>query len=122
VPRIGIEWHALGDGAAKGFVRAGYEIAKSPFEAQRGVTSYVDRDRHAVAFGVGATFEDPASVLPGTLSVDAHLQLTELVSATTLKANAADLVGDFTAGGRIVNFGLTMGMAFGARERQKENK
>ena len=38
--------------------------------------------------------------------------LSELVEETTLKASAADLVGDYTARGRIVNLGLMLTVAF----------
>ncbi len=115
VPRVGVEWHAIGEGRAKGFFRAGYEAAKSPISPQTGVTNYVDRDRHTGSFGIGASFDDPLPELPGTLSVDAHIQLSALVTETTRKASSADVVGDYTAGGHILNFGLTAGFAFGRR-------
>jgi long-chain fatty acid transport protein len=114
VPRVGLEWEALsdGDGRVKAFVRVGYEAAKSPIPEQTGVTNYVDRDRHAVSFGLGAALHDLGDVLPGTLAIDGHLQVSELVTETTHKTSAADLVGDYTAGGRIVNIGVTAGFAF----------
>jgi long-subunit fatty acid transport protein len=115
VPRVGLEWHALGERRTKGFVRAGYELAKSPIAPQTGVTNYVDRDRHTASFGLGATFDDLLPELPGTLSIDAHFQLSGLVTETTRKASAADVVGDYTAGGHILNLGFTAGFAFGRR-------
>jgi long-chain fatty acid transport protein len=115
VPRVGVEWHALGDGSVKGFVRGGYELAKSPIAAQTGLTNYVDRDRHALSFGVGAAFEDLLPELPGTLSIDGHVQWSELIDATTRKTSAADYVGDYTAAGHILNLGVTVGFAFDRR-------
>jgi long-chain fatty acid transport protein len=112
VPRIGLEWHALGEKRAKGFVRGGYEIAKSPIAPQTGITNYVDRDRHSLSFGLGGAFEDILPELPGTLMLDAHVQWSHLVTETTLKASAADYVGDYTAGGSIVAVGVTAGFAF----------
>ncbi|MBX3260866.1 MAG: outer membrane protein transport protein [Labilithrix sp.] len=118
VPRLGLEWHALGDRAARGYLRGGYELAKSPIAAQSGLTNYVDRDRHTFSLGVGGAFDDVLPELPGTLTIDAHLQLSRLSTGTTLKASAADYVGDYTAGGSIVNVGLTAGFAFGEERGQ----
>jgi long-chain fatty acid transport protein len=114
VPRLGLEWEALKDGRARGFVRAGYALVKSPVQAQTGVTNYVDRDRHTFSVGLGAALKDLAPVLPGTLTVDGHVQVSILVKDTTEKTSAADLVGDYTAGGSIVNLGITVGFAFEA--------
>lgn len=121
VPRVGVEWHALGDRNVRGFVRAGYEYAKSPIEAQLGLTNYVDRDRHTVSLGLGATLADLLPELPGSLFVDGHLQVSALPTETTRKTSAADYVGDYTAGGRIINIGITAGFAFAAR-RAEETK
>ena len=96
----------------KGFLRAGYEIAKSPIAPQTGSTNYVDRDRHTISFGLGGRFEDLLPELPGALLLDGHVQLSELPTATTVKSSPADIVGDYTAGGRIVNVGITAGFAF----------
>lgn len=115
VPRLGVEWRALASSSGEGFVRAGYEFAKSPIAAQTGLTNYVDRDRHTIAFGLGATFTDLVEVLPGRLSIDAHLQWSELVTETTFKASPGDLVGDFTAGGRIIAIGMSTTFAFDPR-------
>jgi len=112
VPRVGLEWHALGEEDVRGYLRAGYELARSPIGAQSGLTNYVDRDRHSISFGLGGAFRDLLPELPGTLTVDGHVQLSVLSTDTTRKASAADFVGDYTAGGRILNVGLTAGFAF----------
>lgn len=112
VPRVGLEWRALARRRVDGFVRGGYELARSPIAPQTGVTNYVDRDRHTLSFGLGVTLRELTSVLPGALSFDAHLQWSELVTETTRKESAADFVGDYRAGGRIVAFGATMSVAF----------
>ncbi|MBX3222562.1 MAG: outer membrane protein transport protein [Labilithrix sp.] len=115
VPRVGLEWHALGEKSAKGFLRAGYELAKSPIAAQSGLTNYVDRDRHSLSLGVGGAFQDLLPELPGTLTIDGHVQVSRLSTETTRKASAADYVGDYTAGGSILNVGITAGFAFDKR-------
>jgi long-chain fatty acid transport protein len=115
VPRLGLEWHALGERNVKAFLRAGYEIAKSPIEAQTGATNYVDRDRQTVSFGIGGSFADLLPELPGTLMIDGHVQYSDLATQTTRKANAADFTGDYTAGGHIWNVGVTAGFAWGKK-------
>ena len=70
---------------------------------------------------MGVTARELAKELPGALSLDLHAALSELVSATTVKASAADFVGDYTARGHIVNLGLMLTVAFdgwGAPEEQ----
>jgi long-chain fatty acid transport protein len=112
VPHLGVEWRALARESWEASVRAGYEFAKSPIGAQSGATNYVDRDRHSVSLGVGLRLLAPASVLPGDVRIDAHAQLSVLPTATTTKADPADLVGDYTAGGRIWSLGATAGVGF----------
>lgn len=112
VPRVGFEWQALRDGKVSGFLRGGYEVAKSPIEEQTGLVTYLDRDRHAVSVGLGVAIHGLVPELPGTLRLDGHVQLGILPTKATMKASPADLTGDFTAGGRIVNLGVTLGMAF----------
>jgi long-chain fatty acid transport protein len=122
VPRVGVEWEALSGQSATGFVRAGYAQMKSPIDAQTGSTNYVDRDLHAFSIGLGAAFRGLGPVLPGTLTIDAHLQVLDLVTDTTRKASPADLVGDYTAGGTIVNVGITAGFAFSPRDALEKKK
>jgi long-chain fatty acid transport protein len=112
VPHLGIEWRALASRKVEGFVRGGYEFAKSPIEAQTGVTNYVDADRHTVSVGLGTTVHDLAHELPAAVSLDVHFAWSELASIAVAKANAADFVGDYTARGRILNAGATLSVAF----------
>lgn len=114
VPRIGLEWRPFTFRKIDGFVRGGYELALSPIEAQTGLTNYVDRDRHTGSIGIGTTLKNLADELPGRLMIDAHLQWSELVTETTLKDSPADYTGDYTAGGRIINVGVSMSFAFDA--------
>jgi long-chain fatty acid transport protein len=107
VPHLGLEWKALALADHAGFVRTGYEVAKSPFPAQSGVTSFVDRDRHTFSAGLGWAWRG--------VMLDAHVQVAVLPDATTRKANPADFTGDFTAGGHFINAGLTASYLFGER-------
>ena len=112
IPHVGAEWRALATRHVEGFVRGGYEYSKTPIEPQTGLTNYVDRDRHTLSLGLGVTASKLSHALPASLSLDVHAALSELVKETTIKASAADFVGDYTARGRIVNLGLTMTVAF----------
>jgi hypothetical protein len=112
VPHLGLEWRAFSRRTWEGFVRGGYEYDRTPIGPQTGATNYVDRDRHAVSAGLGVRFVDLLPELPRDLRFDVHGQLSVLPTEATLKASAADLVGDYTAGGHIVNVGATLTMGF----------
>jgi long-chain fatty acid transport protein len=108
VPHVGVEWEALRRNRFSAFVRAGYSFQKSPIAPQTGITNYVDRDRHTIAFGAGVTIDKPISILPGNLRFDVHAQFDVLPTGVTEKSDPADLVGDYSAGGFIWNLGATM--------------
>ena len=112
VPHLGVEWRVVARAAVEGFVRAGYEYAKSPIAPQTGSTNYIDRDRHAMSAGVGARVMRPIAELPGDVRLDLHTQLIELVTATTRKGDPADVVGDYVASGHIWNVGATLTVGF----------
>ncbi len=112
LPHFGAEWRVLDAPKLQGFVRGGYEYSKTPIDPQTGLTNYVDRDRHTFSLGIGVTARALAKELPGSVSLDLHAALSELISATTVKASAADFVGDYTARGHIVNLGLMLTVAF----------
>ncbi len=112
VPRVGVEWRAIARPSWQGFLRGGYEYDQSPIGAQTGQTNYVDRDRHAFSAGIGLRLLHPATVLPGDVRFDLHGQLSVLPTSTTLKQDPSDLVGDYTAGGHIWNFGATATVGF----------
>jgi long-chain fatty acid transport protein len=112
VPRLGVEWRAIARPGWEGFVRGGYEYAKSPIGAQTGSTNYVDRDRHSVSAGLGLRLVAPGALLPGDVRFDAHAQLSVLPTSTTAKDDASDPVGDYTAGGHIWNVGLMSTVGF----------
>ena len=112
IPHLGVEWRAYASRRLEGFVRGGYEISKTPIEPQTGLTNYVDRDRHTLSLGLGATARRLAKELPASLSLDVHAAISELIEDTTKKASAADFVGDYSAHGYIVNLGLMLTVAF----------
>ncbi len=112
VPHLGVEWRALAQTHWEGFLRAGYEYAKSPIPPQTGFTNYVDRDRHSISAGLGVRLVDLVRELPGDLRLDGHVQWSLLSNGTTLKSDPSDLVGDYTAGGHIWSVGGTLTVGF----------
>jgi hypothetical protein len=112
VPHLGVEWRALARPTWEGFVRGGYEYARSPIGAQTGPTNYVDRDRHSISAGLGVRLLAPARLLPGDVRLDAHAQWSILPTETTTKLDASDPVGDYTAGGHIWNVGFMATVGF----------
>jgi long-chain fatty acid transport protein len=112
VPHLGIEVRALDRPKYQAFVRAGYEYDRTPIPPQTGQTNYIDRDRHAISFGLGLRARDLLPELPRDLRLDGHVQFSELPTSTTTKSDAADLVGEYSAGGTIWNVGGTLTMGF----------
>jgi hypothetical protein len=112
VPHVGVEWRAIARPSWEGFLRGGYEFDKSPIGAQTGQTNYVDSDRHVISTGIGVRLIHPGEVLPGDVRFDVHAQLSVLPDITVLKTDPSDLVGNYTAGGHIWNFGGTATVGF----------
>ncbi len=128
VPRLGVEYVVVaagglrkvaGQGAQGGArraveipLRAGYVYERSPVPPQRGVTNYIDADRHTMSLGAGAVLNRPLEELPGSLRIDLHGQLSVLPEVIVEKDNPADFVGDYRAGGTMVNLGATVTAAF----------
>ncbi len=112
VPHLGVELRVADQARWQGFVRGGYEYDRSPIPEQTGETNYIDRDRHVFSFGLGLRLIHLPSVLPGDVRFDGHAQLSELFPGVTMKANPADFVGDYVAGGHMWNLGGNMTVGF----------
>jgi len=123
VPHVGVEVAVVRRERVDAFARGGYEYAKSPFEAQTGVTNYVDADRHSGSLGAGVALRPGVPELPPELRLDAHAQLSVLPERTMRKDSAADLVGDYRARGHVWNVGGTFTMTWdvllGRRAREE---
>ncbi|WP_438020952.1 hypothetical protein WMF18_18615 [Sorangium sp. So ce315] len=124
VPRLGVEYvvpvagglRAAGQRAGRRAVelplRAGYVYERSPVPPQRGVTNYIDADRHTFSLGAGVVLNRPLEELPGSLRIDAHGQLSVLPEVIVEKDNPADFVGDYRVDGSMVSLGATVTAAF----------
>ena len=112
VPRIGVEWIAALGESFELPVRVGYSFEQSPVPDQKGLTNYVDADRHIFAAGVGVVWNQPGEILPGNLRIDGNVGYSLLPRRVTLKDNAADFVGDYSANGDILLLGVTTSLGF----------
>lgn len=111
IPRLGLEWRAHEGPALALDVRAGYSYEASPAPEQTGEQNLADADKHTVAAGAGLEVRR-LRVLAGSLTFDAHVAATVLARRANRKLDALDPVGDFTAGGSVLQVGLTMRTRF----------
>lgn len=112
VPRIGIEYTPLRNSDVVVDVRLGYFYENSPAPPQTGLTNLVDTDRHAWSVGAGLELLQLRPLLPGSLSIDVHLQYAWLPARTMQKTSPIDPIGDYVAQGHIVAGGLTLEARF----------
>ena len=122
VPRIGLEYtfgfgrevdlHGEKRPAFQVPVRAGYVYEATPIPPQTGVTNFVDADRHTLSAGAALVLNHPASILSGSLHIDAYFQASLLPERQTRKASAADFVGDYRASGAMLGGGAGLGVDF----------
>jgi len=112
VPRVGVEYRMPVTEALEVPLRAGYAFERSPVPEQRGVTNFVDNDRHVLSAGTGVRLLKPLPELPGDVRLDGHVQWSLLPDRMTRKDNPADFVGDYHAGGSILALGVTFGVGF----------
>jgi long-chain fatty acid transport protein len=125
VPRLGVEYLAPVAGPMRRLpgrekevrafevpLRAGVAYERSPVPPQRGFTNFVDADRVTLTVGTGAALNAPSALIPGSLRLDVHAELSILPERVNTKDNAVDFVGDYRSGGTMVNIGATLGAVF----------
>ena len=112
IPRIGAEWRAREGNRLSVDVRAGYSYEPTPAPEQKGESNLADCDKHTFAAGAGIEFAHLGEILPGSLSIDAHLAATWLPSRSNHKNDPTDPIGDFTADGVVLQGGLTLRSRF----------
>jgi long-chain fatty acid transport protein len=106
-PRLGVEWRALSRGKLGLDLRAGYSYEPSPAPEQSYESNYADADKHRFSVGAGLELGMLGPVLPRPLAIDAHLGLTWLPTRYNRKIDPLDPTGDFTAGGNVLEMGMT---------------
>jgi long-chain fatty acid transport protein len=112
IPRLGVELRARENPKLAVDVRAGYSYEPTPVPDQIFESSFADSDKHTFSFGAGLEFAKLQPILAQPLALDAHLAVTHLPERATFKVSPVDRVGDFVAGGNIVQIGLTLRTRF----------
>lgn len=125
VPRLGVEYVIQAAGAPRKLpgetrsrraievpLRFGYLFERSPVPEQTGLTNFADADRHTLSVGVGVALNAVTDILPGSLRLDIHGQLSILPERTMKKQSPSDFIGGYTADGSMQNLGATLSAAF----------
>lgn len=103
-PRLGVEWRP----AEAWAVRGGYQLSPTPLPAQTESSNYIDSTAHQLALGGGYSFPDPLAIHDSPLTIDLAAQWTHLQSRDMKKRAPDDPMGDYTAGGELFAFSLTL--------------
>lgn len=108
MPAVGVEWRAL-SGAWNNHLaldlRGGYRYEPSPVPEQDGESSFGDTDHHIFSLGIGVELSHLSQILPRPLSFDLFGGFTHLPLRRFRKLDPRSLVGDFTVGGQVWQFG-----------------
>jgi len=108
VPRLGTEFMVN-----KYFtVRGGYYYQASPVPDQRGITNYVDADKHVISIGGGVKAFLPPKILERPIHIDFVFQAQILQERTVIKDDPEDPVGDYTIDGEIFLGGIFLTHVF----------
>ncbi len=111
VPRIGVEYRAL-EGDYDLDLRLGYVYENSPYPEQRGVTNFVDNDKHTMSVGFGLGINSLRPTLPGSIRLNGHFSFAHLRSRRHRKSDLTDPVGDYESSGNLIAAGLDLTLAF----------
>ena len=112
IPRIGTEILAWTGPWLTLHVRAGYAYEPTPVPTQRGRTNFIDCDKHTYATGLGFMFHGMEALLPQPLELDLAFQAVHLPERVTRKADSADVIGDYRAGGVWLGGSATIRLVF----------
>lgn len=108
VPRVGTEFIVN-----KYFtLRGGYYYQASPVPDQRGITNYVDADKHVISIGGGVTAFLPPKILERPIHIDFVFQTQILQERSVVKDDPEDPVGDYTIDGEIFLGGIFLKHVF----------
>ena len=108
VPRLGTEFMVN-----KYFtLRGGYYYQASPVPDQRGITNYVDADKHVISIGGGVKAFLPPKILERPIHIDFVFQAQILQKRSVTKDYPEDPVGDYTVDGEIFLGGIFLTHVF----------
>ncbi len=106
VSRIGMEWLVSSSSRRDYLVRAGYSYEPTPVPEQVGESNFIDNDKHTVSVGAGLTLRNFSKVLQLPAAFDGYLALTILPERSHRKLSPVNSIGDYRAGGRVLQAGL----------------
>lgn len=112
IPRIGAEVLVVDHDVVGLRLRGGYFYEPTPAPPQRGITNYVDTDKHGFSAGFGLRLTVLDEVLPQPLEFDGYVQVIYMSRRTTTKDDPADPIGDYVAEGLWVGAGFTTKLLF----------
>ncbi|MFH1811697.1 MAG: hypothetical protein ABIJ09_23360 [Pseudomonadota bacterium] len=102
VPRVAVEYAPL-DLLT---VRLGYFYQPTHIPNQTSGSNYIDNNTHGLTTGVGVTFADPLQFFENPITIDAAAAVYVLAERRAIKENGNDPVGNWTAGGQILDLSI----------------
>jgi hypothetical protein len=93
-------------------VRGGYHFERSPFPAQRGVTNFIDNDRHSIVVGGEIGFDQLKPIIDGGVFLNFHFVYAHLPERAHIKTSLVDPVGDLLSRGNQYGFGTQLSVKF----------
>ena len=106
VPHLGIEWTAARARHTDWMLRAGYTYEPTPAPMQSVSTNFIDSDKHTASLGLGVAVREVTKVLPLPFDVDVYSAYTWLPEREHRKISPVDRIGDYRAGGSVLQMGV----------------
>jgi long-chain fatty acid transport protein len=106
VPRLGWEWLVSTSARRDYLLRAGYSYEASPVPEQVGESNFIDNDKHTVSVGAGLILREFSKIVRLPAAFDGYLALTILPDRRHRKLSPVNSIGDYRAGGRVLQAGL----------------
>ncbi len=103
-PRLGVEYAPI-DMLR---VRAGYFFQPSHVPDQTSGSNYVDNSAHVLSSGVGVVVADPLEFFARPITIDASASVHVLAERAVSKIDGNDPVGDWSAGGQLYDFAISI--------------
>jgi long-chain fatty acid transport protein len=112
IPRVSVEGRVFDGKLADVTVRGGYYFERSPFPTQRGVTNFIDNDRHNILVGGEIAFDELKPLIEGGVFLNFHFLYAHLPERTHVKTSLVDPVGDLVSRGHQFGFGTQLSVRF----------
>jgi long-chain fatty acid transport protein len=107
VPHVGFEWQVARSLRSTWHARGGYRYEPTPTPAPSVDLNYIDGDKHTLAAGAGVTLSGLTAILPRPVSIDVFAAATWMSEVSARKVSPTDRIGDYRAGGRVLQLGAS---------------